>query len=186
MSNCGQPKTEEGSSPLMSSSAVQVMRLTLLNGMITLVLSQYELTFSILCCAMEGPAQSCPATQYVSEARYVLDSTTHPALPQFLQMALALLVVSALCLLKFFPCPDFSCCGSRAPESDTESKPEAVCCVLSCQLHDLWSHSDFWPLAKMPKVSSSTYSWCSPNAHQAASSAHSHRGEQAKGRTCPP
>src|SRR6266850_12232 len=126
------------------------------------------------------------ATQYASEAHYVLDSTACTALPQFLQTVLALLVVSALRLLEFFPCPDFSCRGSQAPESDTESKPEAVCHVLSCQLCDLWLRSDFRPLAKMPKVSSSTYSWCSPNAHQAASSARSHRGERARGRTCPP
>src|SRR6267142_1206381 len=126
------------------------------------------------------------ATQYASEARYVLDSTTHTVLPQFPQMALALLVVSALRSLKFFPCPDFSHCGSRALKSDTESKPEAVHRILSHQLCDLWSCSDFWPLAKMLKVSSSTYSWCSPNVHWAASSACSHRGEQARGRTCPP
>jgi len=126
------------------------------------------------------------ATQYVSKAHYVLDSTAHPALPQFPQMALALLVVSALCSLKFFPCPDFSCHGLQAPKSDTESKPEVVRCILSHQLHYLWSCSDFRPLAKTLKVSSSTCSWCSPNVHRAASSAHSYRGEQARGRTCPP
>jgi len=124
--------------------------------------------------------------QYASEACYVLDSTACPVLPQFPQMALALLVVSALCSLEFFPCPDFSHRGLQAPKSDTESKPEVVRRILLHQLHDLGSHSDFRPLAKMLKVSSSTYSWCSPNAHRAASSAHSHRGEQARGRTCPP
>jgi len=60
MSNCGQPKTEEGSSPLMSSSVARAMWLMLLNGMITSVLPQHKLTFSILCCAVEGPVQSCP------------------------------------------------------------------------------------------------------------------------------
>src|SRR6267142_3080483 len=58
MSNCGQPKTKEGSLPSMSSSAVQTTRLTLLNGMITLVLPRHELTFSVLCCIVEGPVQS--------------------------------------------------------------------------------------------------------------------------------
>src|SRR6266850_4934477 len=81
------------------------------------------------------------AMQYASEAHYVHDSTAHTVLPQFLQIVLALLVVSALCSLKFFPCPDFSRHGSQAPESDTEFKPEAVHYILSCQLHDLWSHS---------------------------------------------
>src|SRR6266850_3212222 len=60
MSNCGQPETEEGSSPSMSSSAVRAMQLTLLNGMITSVLPQHELTFSALHYTVEGPAQSCP------------------------------------------------------------------------------------------------------------------------------
>src|SRR6266850_2543890 len=60
MSNCRQPETEEGSSPLMSSSVVGAMQLTQLNGMITLVLPQHELTFSILHCTVKGPAQSCP------------------------------------------------------------------------------------------------------------------------------
>lgn len=76
--------------------------------------------------------------------------------------------------------------GSRAPESDTESKPEAVRRVISHQLRVLWSRSDFHPLAKTPKVFCSTYSWYSPNAHRAASSARSRRGERARGRTCPP
>src|SRR6267142_578984 len=52
------------------------------------------------------------------------------------------LVVSALCLLKFFPCPDFSYCGSQAPKSDTESKPKVVRPVPSHQLCILWLHSD--------------------------------------------
>src|SRR6266850_4997884 len=84
MSNCGQPETEEGSSPSMSSSVAWATQLTLLNGMITSVLPQHELTFSILCCTVEGPAQSCPHNAVCERGtlctrQYCLHST--PSIP---------------------------------------------------------------------------------------------------------